>query len=168
MDPEYNMPEREDDMPPIDDELREAMEDLIRKLERFELLQKCLLLLLVMAVFIWEPFSALLLGVIGVITLAWAARLSKGAEKIAYKAYPWIYDILPYYPMLKVRGGGLPRRWGYGFTVCERIKAEAKKTGDKSTVRLIRLRERSGFWPFFGLLAFLIAAIIKIIWERFG
>ena len=45
MDPEYNLPEREDDMPPIDDELREAMEDLVRKLEKFDRLQKLLALL---------------------------------------------------------------------------------------------------------------------------
>lgn len=168
MDPEYNLPEREDDMPPIDDELREAMEDMVRKLEKYERSQKCFFLLLLMAVFIWEPFVGLPLAAMGVTASTWGNRLSKRAVELAREAYPWIYGILSYYPMLKVKGWGLPHHWGYGLTVCERIKAEAKKTGDELTVRLLRLAERHGFWFWFGVLAFLIAAIIKIMWERFG
>ena len=128
MDPEYNLPEREDDMPPIDDELREAMEDLVRKLEKFDRLQKLLALLSTVCFWNIVGIAALFANVL--VAMFLGNHLSDKAGDLIHRAYPWIQSIPFSY------GSG-------GITAGTRIWAEAKRTGDQLTLRLMRLAQPS-------------------------
>ncbi len=133
MDPEYNLPEREDDMPPIDDELREAMEGLVRKPEKFDRLQKLLALLSTVCFWNIVGIAALFANVL--VAMFLGNHLSDKAGDLIHRAYPWIQSI----PFLYGSGGR-----GYnGITAGTRIWAEAKRTGDQLTLRLMRLAQPS-------------------------
>lgn len=151
MEPDRKRPEMNDEMPPIDDELREAMEDIDVRQRKCLGLQK-LLALLGMVCFGNVVGAGSLFANIGV-AIFWGTHLASKGEKLAHKAYPWLHNI----PFLCGPSGGK----GYnGITAGTRVAAEAKKNGDELTARLLKFRGQSMLWSFIGMLGYIIALIL--------
>lgn len=150
MDPEYNLPEREDDMPPIDDALREAMEDLVRKLEKCDRLQKLLALLSTVCFWNIVGMASLFTNVLA--ATIWGNYLSNRAEKLIGRAYPWIKFSTVFYEPDR-RHHSIP--WA-------RIKTEAEKGGDQLTLRIMRFANfwREVGWCLAGVLGYLAALLL--------
>ena len=152
MDPECNVPEPEDDMPPIDDELREAMEDMAQRMDKCDKLQK--LLALLSAVCFWNVVGGGSLFVNFGVMMTWNGLLCRKAEKLIIRAYPWIHNI----PFLYGPSGG---KHYNGITAGTWIKAEAEKTGDVLTLRLLRFVNQKGMrWVFIGMLGYIATLIL--------
>ena len=152
MEPDREIPEL-DGMPPIDDELREAMEDMARRLERFDRVQK--LLALLSAVCFWNVVGVGSLFANVIVATFWGNRLSNKGWKLVIQAYPWLHNI----PFLCGPTGG---KHYNGITAGQRIREEAKKTGDRLTLRLMGLASswRQIGWCFAGVLGYLAALVL--------
>lgn len=140
-----------DEMPPIDEELRRAMEDLLRKQERCRRVH--LLLIFLSATCFWNIVGVGALFVNVLVATFWGNRLSRKGESLARQAYPWIESI----PFLFGwgRGGRL-----LGISAGERIRAEAEKNGDELTLRLLKFRSQSFLWPVLGMVGYLAALLL--------
>ena len=152
MDPEFNLPEREDDMPPIDDALREAMEDMAQRMDKCDKLQKLLALLSVVC--FWNVVGVGSLFVNFGVMMTWNSRLCRNGKKLIIRAYPWLHNI----PFLY---GQSSKGYYNGITAGTRIKAEAEKTGDVLTLRLLRFVNQMGMrWVFIGMLGYTAALLL--------
>ncbi len=139
------------EMPPIDEELHRAMEDLLRK--QVQCRRVHFLLIFLSVVCFWNVVGVTALFANVLVAAFWGNRLSRKGESLARQAYPWLEGI----PFLFGwgRGGGL-----LGISAYERIQTEAKKTGDTLTVRLLRFRGQSFLCPFLGMAGYLTALLL--------
>ena len=136
------------EMPPIDEELHRAMEDLLRK--QVPCRRVHFLLIFLSVVCFWNVVGVTALFANVLVAAFWGNRLSRKGESLARQAYPWLEGI----PFLFGwgRGGRL-----LGISAYERIQTEAKKTGDTLTVRLLRFRGQNFLCPFWGMAGYLTA-----------
>lgn len=139
------------EMPPIDEELHRAMEDLLRK--QVQCRRVHFLLIFLSVVCFWNVVGVTALFANVLVAAFWGNRLSRKGESLARQAYPWLEGI----PFLFGwgRGGRL-----LGISAYERIQTEAKKTGDTLTVRLLRFRGQSFLCPFWGMTGYLTALLL--------
>lgn len=127
------------------------MEVLARKQELCRRVH--LLLIFLSVVCFWNVVGVTALFANVLVAALWGTRLSRKGEALARQAYPWLEDI----PFLFGwgRGGSL-----LGLSAYERIRTEAKKTGDTLTVRLLEFRGQSFLRPFWGMAGYLAALLL--------
>ena len=154
MDPEKRL-ETDDEMPPIDDELREAMEAVAVRQRKCLGLQKLLALLGMVCFGNVVGVGALFANVI--VAIIWGNRLSHRGWKLVKKAYPWLHNI----PFLCGMPGG---KHYNGITAGRRIWEEAKRLGDDLTVGLLDFEGRSMGWIFLGTLGYILV-LVFVTWK---
>ena len=122
MTPDDQRPELDEEMPPIDDGLREAMEAVAARQRKCLGLQR-LLALLGMVCF-WNVIGVGSLFANVIVAASWGNHLLHKGEKLVRQAYPWLHNI----PFLCGVSGG---KHYNGITAGRRIREEAKEEEEK-------------------------------------
>ena len=79
------------EMPPIDEELHRAMEDLLRK--QVQCRRVHFLLIFLSVVCFWNVVGVTALFANVLVAAFWGNRLSRKGESLARQAYPWLEGI---------------------------------------------------------------------------